>query len=108
MTEREKELAMMMANANAPKDPIEELRETIQYEKDELRKQVQKSWTILGMALVIVLIAGIMVVAWIWKSPEKSSSFHATHFERAVLADYNGKKTVYLINGNDTTRMEVK
>src|SRR5690606_14539548 len=99
MAEREKEFAMRMANANAPKDPIEELRETIQYEKDELRKQVQKSWLILAISLVLGLITSVTAITLIWESPEKASSFHATHFERAVLADYNGKKTVYLING---------
>lgn len=108
MTEREKEFAMRMRNANNGTDPFEELREAIQYEKDELRKQVQKSWFILGLFafMAVVISASFLILAW--GESEKSSSFHATHFDRAVLADYNGKKTVYLINGNDTTRMEVK
>lgn len=108
MTESEKEFARMMRNESNGKDLFEELREAIQYEKDELRKQVQKSWLILAISLVLVLIASVTAITLIWESPEKASSFHATHFERAVLADYNGKKTVYLINGSDTTRMEVK
>lgn len=108
MTKKDLELAMRMVNANAPKDPIEELREAIQHEKDELRQQVRKSWFILSMFAFMAVVISASFLIWAWGEPEKTSSFHATHFERAVLADYNGKKTVYLINGNDTTRMEVK
>ena len=99
---------MRMVSANVPKDPIQELREAIQYEKDELTKQLRKSWLILGMFLFMCLVISASFLFWAWGEPSKASSFQATHFERAVLADYNGKKTVYLINGNDTTRMEVR
>lgn len=110
MTEREKEFAIRMANANAPKDPIEELREAIRLEKEQLDRNLNKMYR-LGMLIIFVLIVTLVCVLCyyvpkLWTEP--ASSFHATHYERAVLADYNGKKTVYLINGNDTTRLEVK